>query len=513
MSVKLRKVRLVWTILICCLLVIFVSKSNVTTANHPNIPLIQSNITQSSTDWVEMNPAVSPPARYHHWGHTAYDSESDIIILFSGDSGPYQKIFNDTWAYNYNTNTWTNITTPESKIVARLGAEMAYDSESDRIIVFGGWKWEPSHSIYQDKTDVGETWSYDYNNNTWTNHTTENSPPFRGACSMSYDEANDRMIMFGGFDSEMYFGPDDTMPFYNDTWAYDYNTNTWTNMRPSVCPPSLGNHQSVFDSESNKTILFGGRPWKNSYNVDETWVYDYSENIWTNMSPMIHPSKRGSVGMTYNSKIDRVLLFGGASLTPPYDLTYLGDTWSYDYNTNTWTDMNSPSPPSMRLSHSFDYDSESEVAIIFGGKAENKQGSQFEVADTWAYKYQANVPSPPLNLQGTLINGEVNLNWTSPKTDAGNSITEYVIYRGNSEDNLTLYTTVQGKDNLEYTDTEVTKGSTYFYTVRAKNGVGESKDSDIVEIDIPSAVTGFSFLLLSVTMFVYVIYKKRKARI
>ncbi|MHA2108568.1 MAG: Kelch repeat-containing protein, partial [Candidatus Hodarchaeales archaeon] len=431
------KIRIVAFILLIAILYvnIYTTQGNTTDLSY----LIDSS-NQVTSDWVEMKPTVTPPARYEHWGQTAYDSQSDRIILFSGAYRLAENIFNDTWAYDYNTNTWENLTTPEMKNVARLGSSMAYDSESDRIIVFGGWKWEPYHSVYQN-TSVGETWSYDYETNTWTNMTTETSPPFRGACSLSYDEANDRMIMFGGFNSEMYY-TDTTIPFYGDTWAYDYNTNTWTNMNPAVSPPPLGNHESAYDSESNKTVIFGGRSYASCVTLDETWAYDYSENTWINMNPEVHPSGRGAQGMIYNSKIDRIVLFGGSiCLDVLYD-----DTWAYDYNTNMWINMNSPSPPSRRLSPTFDYDSESDVSILFGGRTLDSTRDSVYKDDTWAYHYQTNAPSPPRNLQGLLADGEISLSWETPSTEAGSPITNYVLYRGSDADSLAEYATVQGKE-------------------------------------------------------------------
>jgi N-acetylneuraminic acid mutarotase len=490
------------------LMLIFSLSNNPTQGNINEVSFAVASLTQIGSDWIEMNPAIAPPARYHHWGQTAYDSESDRVILFSADNGDYSKIFNDTWAYDYNTNTWENLTTPETKNVARLGASAAYDSESDRVIVFGGWKWAHGDSVPQ-STGVGETWSYDYNTNTWTNLTTENSPPFRGSCSMSYDEANDRMIMYGGFNSIMYVDSQSPIPFYGDTWAYNYNNNTWTNMSPTVSPPSLGNHESVYDSESKKTILFGGRSCREGTicpSLAETWVYDYETNTWINMNPEIRPPPRISGMMTYITTIDRVLLFGGIQL----GLTsHYSDTWLYDYNTNTWLDVNSPSPPSARYSHLLEFDIESNVSILYGGAISKVDGIT-PSKDTWAYKYQANVPSAPLGLQGSLIDGNVNLNWASPKTDAGSPITEYVIYRGKDPESLEKYATVQGKEPLEYIDNDITKGTTYFYAVRAKNAVGESDNSNIIDIKIPTPASGFTLIILSFSLIIHSVIRRKK---
>ncbi|MHA2250477.1 MAG: Kelch repeat-containing protein, partial [Candidatus Kariarchaeaceae archaeon] len=345
--------------------------------------------TEQNSDWIQLFPTLSPPARYHHAFQTAYDSQSDRIILFSGDNGDYSFIYNDTWAYDYNTNTWENMTTPEMKGIGRLAGAMDYDVESDRIILFGGWHKVTAGDAVYEAGGVGDTWSYDYETNTWTNMTTIDSPSFRGSTALAYDKSNDKMILYGGFDSSMYTGAS-SIPFNQDTWAYDYNTNTWMNMSPSISPPPLGNHELVYDAESEKIVLFGGRKCQSCQFLSETWVYDYNDNVWTNMNPQIYPTARLVASMVYIPNLDRIVLFGGLRTFS----SYLQDTWSYDYNSNKWLDMNSPSPPAKRFDHSFNYDSESNVVILFGGKM-----SGGPVVETWEYNYQANAPSAPWNFQ------------------------------------------------------------------------------------------------------------------
>jgi hypothetical protein len=141
-----------------------------------------------------------------------YDSESDRIILFGGATGATREtasILNDTWAYDYNTNTWTEMAKgPED----HLGYRMAYDSESDRSILFGGM-------VYPRIKLLNDTWAYDFNTDTWTEMQPSTSPPVRNYHAMAYDTQADRVILFGGSDSR-----DKGIP---DTWAYDFNTNTW----------------------------------------------------------------------------------------------------------------------------------------------------------------------------------------------------------------------------------------------------------------------------------------------
>ena len=66
----------------------------------------------------------------------AYDAQSGRIILFGGVSGAGGYI-GDTWAYDLEANVWTSLS-PSSGPTPRQNHVMAYDTQSDRIVLFGG---------------------------------------------------------------------------------------------------------------------------------------------------------------------------------------------------------------------------------------------------------------------------------------------------------------------------------------------------------------------------------------
>jgi hypothetical protein len=58
-------------------------------------------------------------------------------------------------------------------------------------------------------------------------------------------------------------------------------------MNPEIEPPSVSRHAMVYDEEKDRIILFGG--WLDP-NVpfdftDEFWAYDYESNTWTDLTP------------------------------------------------------------------------------------------------------------------------------------------------------------------------------------------------------------------------------------
>jgi hypothetical protein len=267
---------------------------------------------------------------------------------------------------------------PPVKPPERDRTALAYDSESDRFVLFGGFN----------GVELNDTWAYDPKNNTWTNMTTSSTPPERCAHRMAYDPKIDRILLFGGMIGAYY---------YSDLWAYDYNSNKWTNLYPSSVPPGRYKYAMAYDSQSDRLVIFGGNTGKFE---NDTWAYDYGKNNWTNMLPMSGPSQRQSVTMAYDVRSDRMLLFGGNTGT------YNGETWSYDFDANLWTYIDPPAKPDARYGHQVTYDEWNDRVILFGGT------SVFgDISDTWSFDL-ANVPrvvgtSPANGTTNVLLNESV----------------------------------------------------------------------------------------------------------
>jgi CSLREA domain-containing protein len=86
------------------------------------------------------------------------------------------------------------------------------------------------------------------------------------------------------------------------------------------------------------------------------------------------------------------------------------------------------------------------------------------------------VPTAPSLTSATGSTGSVALQWSAPSNDGGSAITGYNVYRATSSGNETLLASVANQTS--YTDTSVTNGTTYFYTVAAVNSVGTGAQSN-----------------------------------
>jgi uncharacterized cupredoxin-like copper-binding protein/N-acetylneuraminic acid mutarotase len=284
--------------------------------------------------WTNMDPVSRPSPRFYHV--MAYDSESDRVVLFGGftATGTFS---DETWTYDLNTNSWTNVT-PAVGPSGRANQGMAYDAESDRVVLFGGSTGFPGGTA-GDVSD--ETWTYDLNTNSWTNVTPAVGPSARIGHVMAYDTESDQIVLFGGSTGVPQDFPENLS---DDTWTFDLNTNTWTNMTPAT-GPSARSHLSyqgmAYDAESDRIVLFSG--FHVTGVVFDTWTYDTDTNTWTDVTQATSPSAFVGHAMVYDTESDRVILFGGSN---PITGNLIDETWAYDLNTNTWTNMDPATGPS-----------------------------------------------------------------------------------------------------------------------------------------------------------------------
>ncbi|MHA2312593.1 MAG: Kelch repeat-containing protein [Candidatus Thorarchaeota archaeon] len=320
------------------------------------VPIPSPDLAISQLDhslFVAQEDEMKPRARYDF--SMAYDSESDQVIIFGGYGDtqfqPSSLRF-DTWSYDLLSNNFTEQTVPNHP-PATEGAAMVYDSESDKVVLYTG--------IRYNGAGPRETWVYDYNKNSW-NLMNPLESPFneRWGHSLAYDSESDRIILFGGRDSSQDPWRVDYV-WFDDTWSYDLEANTWTKMNPQISPESRTNHRMAYDEESDRVILFGGQS-ENPDELSDAWAYDYNTDTWEVLDVSESPSVRFRHSMTYDREADRVVLVGG------YDLeSRLNDTWTFDYNSGVWTQEESIPYPSGVFGHDAVYHSKTGLITLFGG--------------------------------------------------------------------------------------------------------------------------------------------------
>jgi len=318
---------------------------------------------------------VSPSAG----GYTTmcYDAESHLVVLYGGQmTGDYtdsNTYSDETWTFDPATHEWTK-KSPAGFPLGSSGGSMTYDSKADRCILSStsGFWLDP-----QTQATPLQTWAYDASTDTWTQ--LADGPRMLLGQRIVYDSESDRTILFGGF------GPPWTMGqgISDETWAYDYKTNTWTNMQPRVHPTGRNYIGMVYDSKADRVVLWGD--WTPNYNpsIDTSvWTYDYNTNTWQEFEHKRDgPAGRDYINLAYDPKADKILMYGGYS--------YGNDeTWVYDLNTDTWQQMFPPSNPGLLSRYSMVYVKDLNKVILYGGQ----DGPNYDSykTDTWSYSLRSN---------------------------------------------------------------------------------------------------------------------------
>jgi hypothetical protein len=281
----------------------------------------------------------------------AYDSVNDVTVLFGGWyflTGNLDVDYGDTWVYYAKNNTWRNMhpaNPPPSSNLFMMG----FDSDSGLIVVFGGSK---EHYV------LNWTYTYDYKTNVWTRIYTTTAPPDRLCGKMTYDSRNKQMVLWGGIIGI------DTWP--TDLWLFNMSTKNWTQRTSATAPHGRLEHGWSYDASSGLVVLFGGRWYEKSYTtcLHDTWTYNVATNVWTEKTPAVYPSTRHLGVMVYDSVNRQSLIYGGMIESKGFS----NETWTYDSTANVWTQLYPSNNPWGRDDISGVYDSASKAMLVFGGR-------------------------------------------------------------------------------------------------------------------------------------------------
>lgn len=268
--------------------------------------------------WTKLLPVPSSVAG----AAMAYDVESDVVVALQGVFGDVARDPVGTWVYDRVADEWTDVEAdPQPRM--GTGVRMVYDVESDRIIAFGGVGFGDEGLVWTEGT-----WAYDVDTNTWTDMEPATPPPPINFYAFSYDAESDRAVLFG-------LRPDDESLL----WSYDYNTNTWEELERAGGPPRAPAYgRSFYHPPTDRIVYVGGTgpPETSPDAIDLVWAYDLDTNSWTDLGPSTVPGAIGWHTLTYVESIDRAVVFGGG---PTY-ADYYGDRlFDYEPEANTWSEI------------------------------------------------------------------------------------------------------------------------------------------------------------------------------
>lgn len=195
---------------------------------------------------------------------------------------------------------------------------------------------------------------------------------------MIYDPVNERVLMFGG---SIYTN---NYAFYNELWSFEPEDQTWTLVESGEKPAPRFHHTMVYIPDSHKVFLFGG--WGTSDKIADTWVYDITENEWSQLHPSASPSPRSSTVMAYDHENNVVVLFSGYG----EDDEKLTDTWVYDFSAEDWVQMHPDDEPLPQYGGGMIYDTDSKKLLLYPGHWSTSRTVHGYGDEVWVYDYPSN---------------------------------------------------------------------------------------------------------------------------
>lgn len=309
----------------------------------------------SPNTYRDLAPATLPSGRFN-MGLAATDDGR--VLLFGGRqaNGARQ---NDTWVFDVEAGDWAELSPAMSPSV-RDALGMAYVGNG-LFVLFGG-----TETNGPDETLLDDTWIFDLATGEWTQSMPAESPPAR------YQH---RMVAGGEGVAIAYGGRPDFGMEFEDTWAFDVATETWTDLAPATSPGPRSALALAFDGVDTIALVGGST---NSVDLsDETWLYSVARNDWT-------PAAAAGAGPQFNNV---AAWFGETLITTTGKPTCCDEpvpgTWAYDAVGDAWSEITPDTEPAPRFSHRMVYVGEHK-AIIFGGLLLNI-GPGSAVAETWEY--------------------------------------------------------------------------------------------------------------------------------
>ncbi len=340
---------------------------------------------RSTTDWANKNPSSPTPGSLES-PTMAYDESGGVTVLFGGYDGLSPNLYSDkTWEYNWNLNTWTEITGSPKPPLRQSGA-LSYDPVEQVIVLFGG---------YNDTDFLTDTWEYDVTTNTWAPITTSPTPPMMATYTLVYDSSAARHIMVGSD-----FGQNVVL------WVYDAAADTWLQRFPSGTPSPRSGFATAYHAGRSRTVLFGGSMFMTLYG--QTYEYNYGGNSWS-LTSSGGPSARAALAMAYRPSDTSVILYGGLS-----GAGKMQDTWQYTAGA-AWAAISTFNSPPARNYHAMAGDSGNDVVLVYGGL---NPGSS-RLGDTWSlgasYAAAGKYTSAVFNAGGASVNWDrIFWNQTAP---------------------------------------------------------------------------------------------------
>ena len=196
---------------------------------------------------------------------------------------------------------WTTTSSSTAAPSARSNGALAYDSDRDALIFFGGGT---------NSAPLGDTWEY----RAWGTRTCggagrcwadtgQNGPVARRSTAMAYDPNLAVTVLFGGRRA----GGGTADYGLNDTWYW--NGSSWTGPIPSAhSPVARYQHAMTYDTARGRVAVFGGTNAAGfGITVEDAGLWEWTGATWVELVAAADRTAPSTLSMTYDNNAGRLI--------------------------------------------------------------------------------------------------------------------------------------------------------------------------------------------------------------
>ena len=278
-----------------------------------------------------------------------YVPGNNRMIVFGGITASGN--VNEIWSLDLNTNEWSVIPTTSTQTPDPRSTHISmFDSLSNQMLVWSG----------NGNTLFNDVWVFNFNDSTWQelfpDGNVSGAPLKRYGVASVFDPLNRNIISFAGFT---------TSGRFDDTWSFNVDNQNWTDRTNLDFPLRRCLTSQCFAPERREMIVFGGQ---STGNLNDIWSLNVDNFTWTNHIPLVSPVARHFTSSVYCGN-GNVVIFGGDSLNQGNTSGAMNDLLSFSLDSQTWnTILQDPIKPSARYGHTYIYIPSQDKMILFGGQ-------------------------------------------------------------------------------------------------------------------------------------------------
>jgi hypothetical protein len=377
-------------------MIIFGGQQTITNTDLSDVWLGNTSTNQNDS-FQQLFPLGSPPpGRYGHVA--AYDSSSNRMMIFGGAEGTPSPCANDVWvlfdANGHNgSSSWIQEATSGNTPAARVYSAGVYDPSTNTLIVFGG---NDCSSGY-----FADVWVLANANGltgtpVWSQlQISGNAPTARESASAIYDSTNNTLTIYGGDAGGTPFGDVWVLSGANGKGAAP----SWTQLTPSGTPPApRTGHTAIYNSADDRMTIFGGT--NGTHTLSDSWVLTSANGIgtpsWQKITVSGTAPSLSYQSAVYDQPLNQMYVFAGSSSADKLQ------TNSHAFTLSAGNGISSKGirwilgGPAVRYSQSIFYDSTTNSLFVFGGQHSR---TNIDFGDYW---------------QATNVLGSFNLEWSMP---------------------------------------------------------------------------------------------------